>query len=91
MENPELNLLDMLAYCRPEGSVIQDIFKAGNRNNLPRQMVTKNGELIDVVMSSRMELDHLTGQKTLFCCDSLRTCVRAFSENKRISRRNFHR
>ena len=46
--------------------VIQDIFKAGNRKNLPRQMVTKKGELIDVVMSSRTEQDHLTGQKKLF-------------------------
>jgi PAS domain S-box-containing protein len=47
-------------------NVIQDVIKAGNRKNLPRQMVTKKGELIDVVMSSRTELDHLTGQKTLF-------------------------
>lgn len=48
-----------------EGKV-RDVIKAGNRKNIPRQMVTKSGELIDVVMSSRTERDHLTGRETLF-------------------------
>jgi len=45
---------------------IRAAIKAGNRNNVPRQMLTKEGELIDVVMSSRRMHDPLTGQPTLF-------------------------
>jgi len=45
---------------------VRAVIKAGDRTNMPRQMVTKKGELIDVVMSSRTERDHLTGQTTLF-------------------------
>ncbi len=48
------------------GGKIRDAIKAGNRSNVPRQMLTKNGELIDVVMSSRRMHDPLTGQATLF-------------------------
>lgn len=48
------------------GGKVRDAIKAGNQKNVPRQMVTKKGELIDVVMSSRTELDHLTGHSTLF-------------------------
>jgi PAS domain S-box-containing protein len=45
---------------------VRSVIKAGNRTNMPRQMVTRKGELIDVVMSSRTERDHLTGHETLF-------------------------
>jgi PAS domain S-box-containing protein len=45
---------------------VRDAIKAGTLKNLPRRMVTKQGELIDVVMSSRTERDHLTGHTTLF-------------------------
>ncbi|MAF83550.1 MAG: Fis family transcriptional regulator [Chromatiales bacterium] len=45
---------------------VRDVIKAGTRKNLPRQMVTRKGELIDVVMSSRTELDQLTGHTKLF-------------------------
>ena len=45
---------------------VRDVIKAGNRINVPRQMLTKSGGLIDVVMSSRTERDHLTGHATLF-------------------------
>jgi len=45
---------------------IRDVIKVGNRKNVPRQMLTKTGELIDVVMSSRTDRDHLTGQEKLF-------------------------
>lgn len=45
---------------------VRAVIRAGNRKNVPRQMLTKQGELIDVVMSSRTERDHLTGEDTLF-------------------------
>ncbi len=45
---------------------VRAVIRAGNRKNVPRQMLTKHGELIDVVMSSRAERDHLTGEDTLF-------------------------
>ncbi len=45
---------------------LRDVIKAGNHKNVPRQMLTKTGELIDVVMSSRTERDLLTGHQTLF-------------------------
>jgi PAS domain S-box-containing protein len=45
---------------------VRDAIKAGNLKNLPRQMVTKQGVLMDVLMSSRTERDHLTGHTTLF-------------------------
>jgi len=45
---------------------VRDVIKAGNLKNVPRQMLTKKGELIDVVMSSRTDRDHLTGREKLF-------------------------
>ncbi len=45
---------------------VRNVIKAGNRKNVPRQMLTKTGELIDVVMSSRTDYDHLTGHEKLF-------------------------
>jgi len=65
----KLSILDFLSAEAREPLLdgkVRDVIKAGNLKNLPRQMVTKQGELIDVVMSSRTERDHLTGHTTLF-------------------------
>lgn len=45
---------------------VREIIKSGNQKNVPRKMLTRGGELIDVVMSSRTERDHITGQEALF-------------------------
>ncbi len=63
------SILDFLSEAAREPLLdgkVREVIKAGNRTNMPRQMVTKKGELIDVVMSSRTERDHLTGHTTLF-------------------------
>ncbi len=63
------SILDFLSDEAREpllGGKVRDVIMAGDRKNLPRQMVTKQGELVDVVMSSRTERDHLTGHTTLF-------------------------
>jgi PAS domain S-box-containing protein len=44
---------------------VRDFIAGGDRNNLPRQMVMKSGEVMDVLMSSRLEEDSLTGDVTL--------------------------
>jgi PAS domain S-box-containing protein len=44
---------------------VKDIIAAGSRQNVPRQMVTKTGEILDVVMSARAETDPLTGEVSL--------------------------
>ncbi|TDJ47691.1 MAG: PAS domain S-box protein [Gammaproteobacteria bacterium] len=44
---------------------VRDFIAGGDRINLPRQMVTKSGEVMDVLMSSRVEEDSLTGDVTL--------------------------
>lgn len=44
---------------------VKDIIAAGQRQNVPREMVTKNGETLDVVMSARAEKDPLTGLSSL--------------------------
>jgi len=45
----------------PEGR-LQSIMEAGGSSNIPRQMVTKSGEVIEVVMSSDVEADPITGE-----------------------------
>jgi transcriptional regulator with GAF, ATPase, and Fis domain len=40
---------------------IQEIIRAGDRKNVPRQMVAKNGEVLDVLMSARTERDPKNG------------------------------
>ncbi|MDH3509327.1 MAG: sigma 54-interacting transcriptional regulator [Gammaproteobacteria bacterium] len=44
---------------------VKDIIAAGSRRNVPRQMVTHKGEVLDVIMSARAEQDSLTGRVTL--------------------------
>ena len=44
---------------------VKDIIAAGDRRNVPRQMVTKKGEVLDVIMSARAEKDSLSGLVTL--------------------------
>jgi PAS domain S-box-containing protein len=44
---------------------VKDIIAAGQRKNVPREMVTKTGEILDVVMSARAEIDPLTGSSSL--------------------------
>jgi len=44
---------------------IKDIIASGSRRNVPRQMLTKSGEVLDVIMSARAEKDSLTGRATL--------------------------
>jgi PAS domain S-box-containing protein len=44
---------------------VKDIIAAGSRRNVPRQMVTKKGAVLDVIMSARAEKDSLTGLLTL--------------------------
>ena len=48
----------------PEGRLTK-IIDAGGMNNMPRQMVLKSGEIIDVVMSSAAQIDPITGARTL--------------------------
>jgi PAS domain S-box-containing protein len=44
---------------------VKDIIAAGARQNVPRQMLTKAGEVLDVVMSARAETDPLSGKVSL--------------------------
>ncbi len=48
----------------PEGR-LASIMEAGGMNNVPRQMVLKNGDVIDVLMSSAAQTDPITGVRTL--------------------------
>ena len=48
------------------GGKVREVIAAGDSINVPRQMVTKGGQLIDVVMSSRGERNHITGEQILF-------------------------
>jgi PAS domain S-box-containing protein len=48
----------------PEGR-LQNIMEGGGMNNVERQMVLSNGEIIDVLMSSAVEHDPITGARTL--------------------------
>ncbi len=40
---------------------LQELIAAGDHKNLPRQMLTKAGEVLDVLMSARTERDHRRG------------------------------
>ena len=44
---------------------ISEIIAAGDRKNVPRQMVTKKGEVLDVVMSATTEVDKTRGVRRL--------------------------
>jgi PAS domain S-box-containing protein len=44
---------------------IREIIEAGDRKNVPRQMVTQKGEVLDVVMSATTEVDQTQGVRRL--------------------------
>ena len=44
---------------------LREIIEAGDRKNVPRQMVTKGGEVLDVVMSATTEVDKTRGVRRL--------------------------
>jgi PAS domain S-box-containing protein len=62
------SILDFMSKASREPLLdgkVKDIIAAGQRKNVPREMVTKNGEILDVVMSARAEQDPLTGSSSL--------------------------
>ncbi len=62
------SILDFMSKASREPLLdgrVKDIIAAGPRKNVPREMVTKNGEILDVVMSARAEKDPLTGMSSL--------------------------
>ena len=62
------SILDFMSKASREPLLdgrVKDIIAAGQRQNVPREMVTKNGEILDVVMSARAETDPLTGSSSL--------------------------
>ena len=44
---------------------IRDLIEAGDRKNVPRQMITSQGEVLDVVMSASTEVDQTRGVRRL--------------------------
>ena len=44
---------------------IEEVLAAGDQKNVPRQMVTRSGEVLDVLMSTRAERDLLDGEITM--------------------------
>jgi PAS domain S-box-containing protein len=44
---------------------VKEIIEMGDRKNVPRQMVTKSGEVLDVVMSAHTEVDPARGVQRL--------------------------
>jgi len=44
---------------------IEQVIAAGDQKNVPRQMLTKSGQLLDVLMSTRAENDVLDGSLTM--------------------------
>mgnify|MGYP001814225225 FL=1 len=44
---------------------VDEIIAGGDRNNVPRQMVTHSGEILDVLMSTRTERNVVDGELTL--------------------------
>ncbi len=44
---------------------LKDIFEKGNLKNIPRQMVTKSGEVLEVVCSAHTEVDKVLGMRSL--------------------------
>ena len=62
------SILDFMSDASRESLLegeIKDVIASGSRRNVPRQMVTRNGEVLDVIMSARAEKDSLTGRGTL--------------------------
>lgn len=62
------SILDFMSKASREALLdgkVKDIIAAGPRQNVPRQMVTKSGQVLDVVMSARAERDPLTGMLSL--------------------------
>jgi PAS domain S-box-containing protein len=62
------SILDFMSKASREPLLdgkVKDIIAAGQRKNVPREMVTRNGEILDVVMSARAEKDPLTGLSSL--------------------------
>lgn len=59
-----LDFLSAQSVAELEGG-IQGIIASGNRKNVPRQMLCKSGDVIDVVMSARTEVDPGRGVQRL--------------------------
>lgn len=61
------SILDFMSADSSEQSKarLKDIFEKGDLKNVPRQMVTKSGEVLDVLCSARTETDKLRGVRTL--------------------------
>jgi PAS domain S-box-containing protein len=62
------SILDFMSKASREPLLdgkVKDIIAAGARQNVPRQMLTKSGEILDVVMSARAEQDPISGAISL--------------------------
>jgi PAS domain S-box-containing protein len=59
-----LDFLSKVSRKQLDGG-IREIFAAGDRKNVPRQMVTKDGDILDVVMSAHSEVDKTKGVRRL--------------------------
>ncbi len=61
------SILDFLSAESSERSKerLKDIFDTGNLKNIPRQMVTKSGEVLDVLCSAHTEVDKERGVRRL--------------------------
>ncbi len=61
------SILDFLSADSGEQSKnrLKEIFETGNLNNIPRQMVTKSGEVLDVLCSAHTEVDKIRGARTV--------------------------
>ncbi len=58
---PALAFLSEDSQREVVGEGITDILEYGDRKNVPRQLITKSGEVIDVLMSTRTERDEHDG------------------------------
>lgn len=61
------SILDFLSPDseRASRAGLQEILDSGNVNNVPRQMLTKSGEVLDVLMSAHTEVDKVRGVQRL--------------------------
>ena len=61
------SILDFLSADSGEKSKnrLNDIFETGNLKNVPRQMVTKSGEVLEVLCSAHTEIDKVLGVRSL--------------------------
>ncbi|HHQ14045.1 MAG TPA: PAS domain S-box protein [Chromatiales bacterium] len=62
------SIMDFLTDQSRESAMrwtVAEVIAAGDQKNMPRQMVTKNGEVLDVLMSTRAERDVRNGLITL--------------------------